>query len=86
MAACRSLDAQIQRLAQEKTLLKKATALSLSYALIDQLREQQPVELVCSVFEIPRSSYYDYPQRNSVIDTDRIRLRSQDDMPISLPP
>lgn len=32
---------------------------------------------LCSVFEVPRSSYYDYRHRKKRIDVERIRLRSK---------
>jgi putative transposase len=39
------------------------------------LSEQEPVDVVCEVFEVSRSSYYDYRQRRSVIDVERLQLR-----------
>ncbi len=44
--------------------------------LIDKLREQGPVEMVCKAFEVSRSSYYDYRRRRSVVDTERVVLRA----------
>jgi len=43
-----------------------------TYALIDQLREHDPVEAVCSAFDVATSSYYDYRQRRKRIDTERL--------------
>jgi len=48
---------------REKSILKKATALLMAegtraLALIDQLRREEPVELLCSMFEVTRSCYY----------------------------
>jgi len=43
--------------------------------LIDQLRGRENVKQLCSVFEVPRSTYYDYRYRIRRIDTERIRLR-----------
>jgi len=34
-----------------------------SYALIDQLREQEAVDVICSAFDVAPSSYYEYKQR-----------------------
>ena len=48
-----------------------------SYALVDQLREHEPVELVCSAFGVCRSAYYHYRQRRNVIDGERIALRAK---------
>jgi putative transposase len=48
-----------------------------SYALIDQLSEQEPVEMVCKAFEVSRSSYYDYRRRRSVVDAERVILRAE---------
>src|SRR5680860_230417 len=47
-----------------------------SYALTDQLSEQEPVEMVCKAFEVSRSSYYHYRRRRSVVDTERVVLRA----------
>ena len=41
------------------------------------MKEQEPVELVCSVFGISPSSYYEYRQRHRAIDVERIELRSE---------
>src|SRR5680860_1375762 len=48
-----------------------------SYALIDQLSEQKPVEMVCKAFDISRSSYYEYRQRCNIIDAERLALRAK---------
>ena len=45
--------------------------------MIDQLREHESAEMVCSVFGISTSSYYDQRQRDRRIDTERCRLRIQ---------
>jgi putative transposase len=44
--------------------------------LIDKLREQAPVELICTAFDVPTSSYYDYRKRSQTIDVERLTLRS----------
>ncbi|MBT6265801.1 MAG: IS3 family transposase [Halieaceae bacterium] len=76
------LEAQVRRLEQEKSIPKKGyRSLNVgrdeSYALIDQISEREPVELVCKVFDVTRSSYYGYRNRKPVIDVDRLRLRSR---------
>ena len=48
-----------------------------TYTRIDQLREQESVEMVCSVFEISLSGYYEYSQRRHHIDVERMHLRSE---------
>ena len=45
--------------------------------MIDQLRGQESVELVCSVFGIAPSSFYDYLKRKSTLKTQRVRERSE---------
>ncbi|WIO74194.1 IS3 family transposase [Porticoccaceae bacterium LTM1] len=76
------LEAQVKRLEQEKSIFKKGyRSLNVrrdqSYALIDQLSEHEPVEVVCQAFGVSRSSYYDHRQRRSIIDVERLQLRSQ---------
>jgi len=41
------------------------------------LREQEAIEIVCSAFDVARSSYYEYRQRAARIDVERLRLRSK---------
>jgi putative transposase len=48
-----------------------------SYALIDQLSEQKPVEMVYKAFDINRSSYYEYRQRCNIICAERLALRAK---------
>jgi len=45
--------------------------------LVSTLRGQAPVDLVCSLFDIKRSSYYARRQSNAVIDTERLILRAK---------
>ena len=56
------LEARINRLEREKAILKSYRSLDVgrtrSYALIDQLSEQESVEVVCSAFDVARSCYY----------------------------
>ncbi|QSX40136.1 IS3 family transposase [Shewanella cyperi] len=75
------LEARINRLEREKAIFKKGhSSLNVgrtrTYALIDQLREHGAVELVCSVFDIALSSYYEYRQRQQGPDPERMALRS----------
>ncbi|UIP30016.1 IS3 family transposase [Photobacterium sp. TLY01] len=76
------LEARINRLEREKAIPKKGhSSLNVgrtrTYALIDQLREHESVHLVCSVFDISSSSYYEYKQRQQRIDVERMELRSE---------
>ncbi|WP_348944107.1 IS3 family transposase [Chitinibacter sp. FCG-7] len=76
------LEARIDRLEREKALLKKGHSSlnggrTQSYALVDQLSEHEPVEMVCSTFGICRSSYYHYRHRRQHIDRERIELRAK---------
>ena len=48
-----------------------------SLALIDKLREHESAAFICDTFQVARSTYYDYKKRRSVIDVERLRLRSQ---------
>jgi len=47
-----------------------------TYALIDKLREHEPVARVCAVFDVPTSSYHYYKKRCRKIDAERLTLRS----------
>ena len=56
------LEARVNRLEREKAILKKGyrsldVGRTESSALVDQLREQESVDMVCEVFEITRSCY-----------------------------
>lgn len=48
-----------------------------AYALIDQLSEHEPVDLVCRVFDIHRSSYYGYRRSKARVDVKRLELKAQ---------
>lgn len=48
-----------------------------TYTLIDQLREQAPVDMVCAAFDINRSCYYEHRQRVQRVDAERVALRAQ---------
>jgi len=45
--------------------------------MIDQLREQETVEMVCEAFEINRSCYYTYRDRRKRVDVERMILRAK---------
>jgi putative transposase len=44
--------------------------------LIGHLSEHESLEMVCSVFDVPRSSYYDFKQRVASIKLEEVQLRS----------
>lgn len=72
------LEARINRLEREKAILKTLdVGRTRSYALIDQLSEQEPVEVVCSAFDVARSCYYAHRLRRRHVDARRVALRSQ---------
>lgn len=48
-----------------------------TYALIDRLREQAPITLVCCAFDVPTSCFYDYQARKRVINRERMQQRSE---------
>lgn len=48
-----------------------------TYALIDRLREQAPITLVCCAFDVPTSCFYDYLARRRVINRERMQQRSE---------
>jgi putative transposase len=45
--------------------------------LIDQLREQESVEVICTAFDIAPSSYCEHKQRPRAPDVERLLLRSK---------
>ncbi|RCU49604.1 IS3 family transposase [Corallincola holothuriorum] len=74
------LEARVNRLEREKVIFKKGhSSLNVgrtrTYALIDQLREHESVELVCAAFDIATSSYYQHKQQK--VDSERMALRSE---------
>ncbi|MFK8331228.1 IS3 family transposase [Pseudomonas sp. BJa5] len=76
------LEARINRLEREKSIFKKGhRALdgrgTRAFALIDQLRAQEPVDLLCSVFEVTRSCYYAHCRKRRFPDVKRLILRSR---------
>ncbi|MBG7294496.1 IS3-like element IS222 family transposase, partial [Pseudomonas aeruginosa] len=76
------LEARINRLEREKGVIKKGyrsldVGRTRSYALIDQLSEQESVEVVCSAFDVARSCYYVHRLRRRRVDARRVALRSQ---------
>ncbi|MBV6290184.1 IS3 family transposase [Pseudomonas aegrilactucae] len=76
------LEARINRLEREKSIFKKGhRALdgrgTRAFALIDQLRSEEPVDLLCSVFEVTRSCYYAHCRKRRSPDVERLVLRSR---------
>ncbi|WP_152991962.1 IS3 family transposase [Pseudomonas aeruginosa] len=76
------LEARINRLEREKAIFKKGyrsldVGRTRSYALIDQLSEQESVEVVCSAFDVARSCYYVHRLRRRRVDARRVALRNQ---------
>nr|WP_150777104.1 IS3 family transposase [Pseudomonas fluorescens] len=76
------LEARINRLEREKSIFKKGhRALdgrgTRAFALIDQLRSEEPVDLLCSVFEVTRSCYYAHCRKRRTPDVERLVLRSR---------
>ena len=48
-----------------------------AHTLIDQLSAQEPVDWLCTVFDITRSCYYAHRLRRRTPDVERLRLRSR---------
>jgi len=48
-----------------------------SYALIDPLSEQMPVDRVCATFDVCRLSYYEYRQHRNGVDVECLALEAQ---------
>ncbi|MDD2130879.1 IS3 family transposase [Pseudomonas sp. 17391] len=76
------LEARINRLEREKSIFKKGhRALdgrgARAFALIDQLRSEEPVDLLCSVFEVTRFCYYAHCRKRRSPDVERLVLRSR---------
>ncbi|AYV38760.1 IS3 family transposase [Aeromonas veronii] len=75
------LEARINRLEREKDILKGYCSLDggrvHTYALIDQLREQAPITLVCCAFDVPTSCFYDYLARRRTINRERMQQRCE---------
>ncbi|WP_085985636.1 IS3 family transposase [Pseudomonas luteola] len=76
------LEARINRLEREKSIFKKGyRALdgrgARAFALIDQFRAEEAVDLLCSVFEVPRSCYYAHCRKRRSPDVERLVLRSR---------
>ncbi|MBV2129708.1 IS3 family transposase [Arsukibacterium indicum] len=76
------LEARVNRLEREKSILKKGNrSLNVrrvrTYTLIDQLREHEAVEVVCEVFDVPVSSYYEHKQLSKQINVERLEQRSK---------
>ncbi|HBO2940826.1 TPA: IS3 family transposase [Pseudomonas aeruginosa] len=76
------LEARINRLEREKSIPKKGRRAldgrgARAFALIDQFRAEEPVDLLCSVFEVPRSCYYAHCRKRRSPDVKRLLLRSR---------
>ncbi|MDI3275935.1 IS3 family transposase [Pseudomonas sp. AL03] len=76
------LEARITRLEREKSIFKKGyraldVGRSRAYALINQLSVHEPIDWLCKVFEINRSSYYAHRLKHRTPDVERLRLRSR---------
>ncbi|TNH77527.1 IS3 family transposase [Aeromonas hydrophila] len=72
------LEASINRLEREKDILKSLDGGRVhTYALIDRLREQAPITLVCCAFDVPKSCFYDYLARKRTINRERMKQRSE---------
>ncbi|WP_339428857.1 IS3 family transposase [Pseudomonas taetrolens] len=76
------LEARIARLEREKSIFKKGyraldVGRSRAFALIHQLSAHEPVDCLCEVFEINRSTYYAHRLRRRSPGIERIRLRSR---------
>nr|WP_321460891.1 IS3 family transposase [uncultured Vibrio sp.] len=74
------LEARISRLEREKAIPKKGhrslnVGRTRTFSLIDQLREHEPVKMLCVLFNVASSCYYEFKQRKP--DANRIRLSSR---------
>lgn len=45
--------------------------------MIGQLRELAPIDTVCQLFDVARSSFYDHCQRQNTVDLERLELRAK---------
>jgi putative transposase len=41
------------------------------------LSELEPVEMVCQVFDVPKSCFYDYRQQRKRVDVERLELKQR---------
>ncbi|WP_417535484.1 IS3 family transposase, partial [Methylophaga sp.] len=78
----KELEARIKRLEQEKFIFKKGyrsldVGRTRLYTLIDQLREHGTVTLICALFDVGLSSFYDRQQRLKQPDIARLQLRAK---------
>lgn len=76
-----ALEKRIKRLVLEKKILEKATAFldvgrDAAMTLASSLRKLAPLNLVCDLLDIERSSYYARCQSNRVIYKERVVLRA----------
>nr|WP_286304712.1 IS3 family transposase [Methylophaga marina] len=76
------LEARVKRLEQEKTILKKGyrsldVGRARLYTLIEQLREHGKLSLLCPLFGVGLSSFYDRQKCRTQPDVKRLQLRSK---------
>ncbi|WP_141709977.1 IS3 family transposase [Vibrio tasmaniensis] len=74
------LEVRINRLEREKSIFKKGhrslnVGRTRTFSLIDKLREHESVKMLCELFNVASSCYYEFKQRKP--DASRIRLASQ---------
>lgn len=77
-----ALEAKVARLEREKAILKNGyrtldVGRARTYALIDQLSTEAPVEWLCAMLEVQRSCYYAHRCRRHRIDAEELGLRSR---------
>lgn len=48
-----------------------------TYSIIDQLREQKPVNLLCRVLGVSSSGYYEYRRHKQTIDPEHVALQAR---------
>ncbi|NML35565.1 IS3 family transposase, partial [Paraburkholderia antibiotica] len=76
------LEARVERLEREKTILKKGYCAAdvgrdRTYEIIDQFGDGLSVAMLCELFDIPRSCFYAYRHRRERVDVARMALRSR---------
>ncbi|WP_417535158.1 IS3 family transposase [Methylophaga sp.] len=76
------LEARVKRLEQEKTIFKKGyrsldVGRARLYTLIEQLREHGKLSLLCPLFGVGLSSFYDRQKCRTQPDVKRLQLRSK---------
>ena len=71
------LETRVSRLEREKNHTKKDYC-SLNVGRMEsyQLRELEPVDMVCQAFSVPPASYYDYHHQKRHINIQRLELKA----------